>query len=324
MAKYTYEEWYADPAHGIIRSAEDASIGGRHNGRDCVIVADRKWGEFTPLSPDVQVTRLIGFTNTSGNYNSGSMAPNVITRLYDANGIGIPYEEGFQPVGVTNSAYRAGDYVNGWGKTTSSFIEVVRLTDGTLGVISHYGFTFGIGAILFAKANAPVNLIDIFSMDRPKKPTPAFAVEFNNETWYHPIAPDNAEWVKGWSGLKAIGFVPLIVLLRFNSSSSTSFNANDYWFALLKNDDTTQLSYVDAIGFPRAAATQSGYQSLQWSEEFDYEILDIYKDAEGTNSAGLSMSNFYMANGNPHMYIRNYEATPTGLVSYRLAIMKRS
>lgn len=90
MTTYTYEQIYADACKGIIRSEADASLAGRHNGADCVVVVDRKCGECTPSEPEVD----IWFTNNTANYSTTKKITNStsgISSIYDESGTRAPH-----------------------------------------------------------------------------------------------------------------------------------------------------------------------------------------------------------------------------------------
>lgn len=66
--RYTYEEIYSNPARGIIRSRDDSRLVGMHNGEECQVVCDRKWGEFTPSVVIKTLRRYVGRATTSTFY----------------------------------------------------------------------------------------------------------------------------------------------------------------------------------------------------------------------------------------------------------------
>lgn len=320
----TYEEVY-NAGNGIVRSVDDSVIAGRHNGRDCVIVADRKWGEFTPsfVPPTVeQIGDVAGFMYTST--SAVSINAKTKQRLYTNASVSssmIVYDSG-KIYGIRSWCTQGGV------PSTVGNEKSLRIT---------YTYASGGNKLALGKetvdGSAPIYAIIIKMCENRAQLTRVYNTEglrfdaFECEGYYYVLDFIHNEWVRDLSAIGYTKGTSVEVLLRFSSNAFVTFNSNDYWFGLLKSDDSEQLALVDSIGFPIVDSSTSGWKNLQFSRNFDYDILEIYTNAEGTHSAELDMGNFWMGNrdnASNQLYIQNLAAVSKQVVSYRLRITKRS
>ena len=124
----------------------------------------------------------------------------------------------------------------------------------------------------------------------------------------------------------------VVLGVRWSGSNwiAPSFTTNDWFYSGIRNYNDLALIQALGLSTTTAAGNAGPLGNIVYSSVYEYEILELYADADGTTpSQYTDMTNLYMDaysySGANLLVIRNTNAISSGLImSYKLRITKKT